>query len=35
VPLPDYTHMATDPVSVTELNRRTIEHFQRHLGVPH
>ena len=33
VPLPDYTHMATDPVSVTELNRRTIEHFERHLGV--
>jgi len=34
LPLPDYTHMATDPVSVSELNRRTIEHFQRCLGTP-
>jgi dipeptidyl-peptidase-4 len=33
VPLPGYTHMATDSLAVSQVNHRIIDHFRRHLGA--
>ncbi|MGH7730644.1 MAG: DPP IV N-terminal domain-containing protein [Candidatus Eiseniibacteriota bacterium] len=33
VPLRGYTHMVADSLGVTQVNQRTVRHFQRHLGV--
>ncbi len=33
VPLPGYTHMASDSLAVSQVNHRVIEHFRRHLDA--